>query len=412
MHILILSEAFPPETKSASTLFFELAESLIKRGHQVSVITRMPRYNVADGTDLSSIPAQETLSGVKVKRFKTPPLARTIPIIRGLEHFILGWIFFWGGFFLERPDVILVYSPPLPLGITGFWLGKIKHCPVVVNIQDLYPQTVIDLGLLKNKFLIGVSRWMERFIYRRSDAITVHSSGNQDYVRSYGAKDNRVEVMYNWVDVDEIKPAGKDNDFSRKYKLQNKFVVSFAGVMGFAQGLEVVINAAGELKDYQDLIFLMVGDGVKRSELEKQAGKAGLKNVIFVPTQPLSIYPQVLAASDISLVCLRPDLATPAVPGKILSIMAAGRPLIASLPLHGDAPKMIEQNECGICVKAGDSDQLAKAVLKLYNNPSLREKLGQKGRAAAVKYFSREKAVLTYEEIMSKLVKRRLYVRR
>ena len=187
MKILILSEAFPPETKSASTLFFELAESLVKKGHQVSVITRMPRYNVADGTDLSAIPARETLAGIKVYRCKTPPLARTIPLIRGLEHFILGWIFFWGGLFITRPDVVLVYSPPLPLGITGYWLGRIKRCPVVVNIQDLYPQTVIDLGLLKSKLLIGVSRAMERFIYRQSNALTVHSDGNKEYVVAQGA---------------------------------------------------------------------------------------------------------------------------------------------------------------------------------------------------------------------------------
>ena len=116
MRVLILSESFPPETKSCSTLFFELSESLVKKGHDVSVITRLPKYNVAAGVNVGTIPSKEVLSGVKIYRYQTPALARDIPIIRGLEHFLLGLTFFWGGLFLGKFDVILVYSPPLPLG--------------------------------------------------------------------------------------------------------------------------------------------------------------------------------------------------------------------------------------------------------------------------------------------------------
>ena len=406
MRILILSEAFPPETKSASTLFFELAQSLVERGHEVAVITRQPRYNVADGTDLSAIPARETLAGIKVNRFKTPPLARTVPLIRGFEHFILGWIFFWGGLRLPRPDIILVYSPPLPLGITGYWLGRIKRCPVVVNIQDLYPQMVIDLGLLKNKFLIGVSRAMERSIYRKSDALTVHSDGNKEYVVAQGANKNSTEVVHNWVDTKLIKPAGRENDFSRKHGLAGKFVVSFAGVMGFAQGLEVVVAAANLVKDKKDIAFVLVGDGVKQPELVKQAAGLNLANIIFVPTQPVALYPQILHASDLCLVTLKGDLVTPVVPGKMLSIMAAGKPVLASLPLTGDAPKIIEKYNCGIAVAPDDPGQLAEAVLKLYNDARLRQAMGERGRAAAVADFSRQACVDKYEKLFERLLAR------
>jgi len=407
MRILILTEAFPPETKSASTLFFELAESLVKKGHEISVITRMPRYNVAAGTDLKKIPAKEVVSGIEVNRIGTPALSRDVPFIRGFEHFLLGLIFFFGGMRLGNFDIILVYSPPLPLGIAGYWLGRTKKSPVIVNIQDLYPQTVIDLGLLKNKFLIAVSRWMERFIYRRSNAITVHSTGNQEYVRSYGAKNNLVEVVHNWVDIDSIKPAGKDNDFSRKYGLKDKFVISFAGVMGFAQGLDVVIGAAEILRDNKDIQFVLVGDGVKKPELEALASQKKLNNVLFVPTQPLNIYPQVLHASEVCLVTLRHDLVTPVVPGKMLSIMAAGKPVLASLPLVGDAPKIINEYGCGLAVEPSDPRTLADAVKKLYNNKSLREEMGRKGRAAAVEHFSRSACVDGYDCLFKKLLQGR-----
>ncbi len=398
MHLLILAESFPPETKSASTLFFELAESLVKKGYQVSVVTRLPKYNVADGSLTGN------LSGIKVHRCRTLSLPRNIPLIRGLEHFLLAVIFFLAGLRIGKTDAVLVYSPPLPLGIAGYWLGRIRRCPVVVNIQDLYPKTVIDLGLLKNKLLIKISKMMESFIYRQADLLTVHSDGNKKYVDEHGALAS--EIVHNWVDAGLIKPGPKDNEFSRTYKLTDKFVVSFAGVMGFAQGLDVVIEAANLLKDEQQIIFLLVGDGVKQAGLARKAKQLELENVVFVPTQPLKKYPQVLQASDVCLVTLRQDLAAPAVPGKLLSIMASGKPVLASVPLAGDAPKVIEHYQAGLTVAAGEPELLAQALIKLYNNASLREKMGQNGRNAALEVFSREKAVEHYDRIFNKLLER------
>jgi len=403
MRILILSESFPPETKSASTLFFELAESLAKRGHGVSVVTRMPRYNIAERTASNKVPAHEVISGINVHRFRMPPLARRVPFIRGLEHFLLALVFFFGALKLKDHDVILVYSPPLPLGVAGYWLGRIKKIPVIVNIQDPLPQGVIDLGLLKNKLLIKVSRMMESFVYRRSDIITVHTEGNRDYVVGRGSKPDSTRVVYNWVDTGLVKPGPKDNLISKKFNLTGKFVVSFAGTMGFAQGLDVVLDAAKLLKDKPEISFILVGDGVERPALEQRAKKEGLSNVIFARTQPLDVYPEVLAASDACLVTLRKELTVASIPGKLLSIMAAGRPVIASVPLAGDVPKKINAFDCGICVEAGEAGDLAKAVLKLYNNKMLCSRLGENGRKAAERVFSREDAVFKYIGIMEKL---------
>ena len=403
MKILVLAEAFPPETKSASTLFFELAESLVRDGHKVSVITRRPRYNVAEGTKLSNLPAEENLSGIKVYRRQIPSLARDIPLVRGLEHFIIAWLFFWKGLWVDKFDALLIYSPPLPLGVAGILLGKLKKKPVVVNIQDLYPQTVIDLKLLTNPFLIEVSRWMESFIYRIADQLTVHSEGNRQYLIGKQARADKVKVIHNWVDTDLIKPAPRNNDFSRKFDLSGRFIVSFAGVMGFAQGLEVVIGAAEILKDEKHILFVLVGEGVKKADLIKMAESKRLDNVKFIPTQPRDIYPEILQASDICLVTLGKDLVTPVVPGKMLSIMAAGRPVLASLPLNGDAPKMIDEFKCGIAVEPGNPELLAQAILKLYNNRSLAEGMGKRGREAAEKYFSRKNCIKEYEELFNGL---------
>lgn len=403
MRILILSEAFPPETKSASTLLFELAESMVKSQHEVTVITRMPRYNVASGTNLKNVPQKEVLSGIKIHRYQTPPLARGIPIIRGFDHFLLGLIFFLGGLSLGNFDVILVYSPPLPLGIAGIWLRKIKKSSIVVNVQDLYPQTVIDLGLLKNRFLIWVSRKMESFIYKTSDVLTVHSKGNKEYLISYGAAQHKVKVINNWVDTELITSGDKDNEFSRAFGLNGKFVVSFAGVVGFAQGLEVVIQAANILKGRRDIVFVLVGDGLKKPMLEKMAESLKLDNILFIPTQPRSIYPQILHASDVCLVTLSKDLLTPVVPGKILSIMAAGKPVLASLPLTGDAPKIIDKYGCGVTVEPSNPELFASAVLRLYNNRLLCEEMGRRGREVAENIFSRAVCVNEYEKLFDEI---------
>ena len=367
----------------------------------------MPQYNLASGTDCTKIPAKEIVAGINVYRFKIPPFARNIPLIRGLEHFILSIILFCGALFnIKDYDVILVYSPPLPLGITGYLLAKVKGKKVIVNIQDLYPQTVIDLGLLTNKFLIRVSKWMESFIYRKSDYITVHSEGNLGHVLANGAKKGMASVVHNWVDVEKIQPGSKINRFSEKYKIQNKFVISFAGVMGFAQDLGSVLDVATNLKYYENIIFILVGNGSNKDDLIKKKESLNLNNVLFIDTQPLDEYPYVLHSSDICLVTLSKDLLTPVVPGKLLSIMASGRPVVASIPLSGDTPKIISKYECGIAVQAGDLDSLASEILRLYNDKDLRESMGKKGREASVAVFAKEACVAEYEKIIEILNRR------
>ncbi|OGC25350.1 hypothetical protein A2291_02990 [candidate division WOR-1 bacterium RIFOXYB2_FULL_42_35] len=414
MHLLILSEAFPPETKSCATLFFELAESLVRRGHKVSVVTRKPLYNVAEGTDLKALPNRETIAGINVFRYQTPPLVRTSPFFRGVEHFLLAIIFFLGGLRVKKVDAILIYSPPLTLGLAGYWLGRMKRSPLISNIQDLYPQTVIDLGLLNNKSLIKLSQIMEKFVYKKSDYVAVHSAGNKDYVVTKGAKEERVKIAHNWVNTLAIQPGARDNDFSRKYDLKDKFVVSFAGVMGFAQGLDVVVRAAEILQRHKiqdtrlrtdNIKFVLVGDGVKKPALEAQVKELGLTNVLFVPTQPHNLYPLILHSSDVSLVTLRKALATPVVPSKLLSIMAAGLPAIVSVSCKSDAVKIVAEHNCGLSVEAENPAELAQAVLKLYNDKKLRDEMGQNGRQAAEKYFSREACVTSFENIIKEAVK-------
>jgi len=405
MNVLILTEAFPPEIRSASHLLYELAESLVAKGFKVTVITRFPKdyINKIDKKYTGKLFSHEKMGGIDVIRLYSFSFLRYIPLVRGLSQFILSSLFVIGGLFSGKQDIIFTYSPPLPLGISAYLLGKIKKAPFIFNAQDIFPQSVIDLGLLRSRILIKISELMERFIYKKASYITVHSVGNRENIISKNNNPEKVVVIYNWVDTDLIKPVkAHNNNFKRKNKLTNKFVVSFAGTMGFAQGLDIIIDCAEILKSYKNILFLLVGDGIKKDGLINKAKNRQLNNIKFLPPQSKKVYPFILYTSDICLVTLDKKVLTPAVPAKLLNIMASECPVVASMNLKGDAPKIIRDAKCGYCVEADDAKGFLEAILKLYNNPALRDNMGRNGRAYAIKYFSRQACVSEYEKLFLK----------
>lgn len=233
-----------------------------------------------------------------------------------------------------------------------------------MNIQDLHPQCYIDQGILKNKLLIYLMEMIESFCYKKSSLITVHSQGNKEYIVDIkGIKENKVKILSNWIDTDDMKPLPKDNEFSKKYGINKKFIVGYAGTLGVSQGALNIIDAACILKDRDDVEFFIVGDGIEKQNMVHKVSVNELKNVRFLGMQPKSIYPYVIASFDIGLVTLNSKVKTPVVPSKILSIMAAERPVLASIPLDGDVPKLIEKAECGLCIESENPEKILKIFL-------------------------------------------------
>lgn len=405
MHILLLTAYFPPDVGSASHLFYELGKALVERGHDVMVATGLPSYH-AQG-DLSRYQGKlwlsETIDGMRVARVAVPQLLRDTSMGRGLWQFSCAGSLLLRSLSLPRPEVALIYSPPLPLGLTGWALKKLRGTPFILNVQDLVPQSLIDLGILRSGVLIRLLEGLERFVYREADHITVHSKGNRKHVLSKGINPDRVTVVPNWVDTDFIRPGERLNGFRREYELGDRFVVSFAGVMGRSQDLDTILESAAMLRRYEDILFLLIGDGVERKRLERKAKRMGLTNVRFLPMQPRDKYPAVLQASDVSLATLRREVETPVVPSKILSIMASGRPVVAAMRLDGDAPRLIHEARCGYCVEAERADRLSEAILKLYQAPSLRRRLGANGRRYAVQRLSVKAHAERYEALFRRI---------
>jgi colanic acid biosynthesis glycosyl transferase WcaI len=405
MRISIITNYFPPEIGAASHLFYELAATLSARGHHVSVITGYPRYNVHTVNPVyqSKLVSNESIDGIEVLRVRLIPLPLNHKIGRGLDHFCMATIFALRGLFIQSPEIFLVYSPPLTLGLSGWFLRKLKRAPFVVNIQDLFPREAVELGLLKNSALIRLFELLESFIYRTADHITVHSPGNIDHIITHGGAPNKVSVAYNWVDTEFITPHGHNNEFSRCHSLTDRFVVSYAGTMGWCQDMETIIHTARLLVDYKDILFLMVGEGVEKAKSQQLAEIIGLTNIKWLPLQTWAVYPQVLAASHVCMINLNKNLTTPVVPSKLLNIMAAGRPVAASMPLDGDAPRIIAEAQAGFCVGPGNPAGLAAGLLKLYQDPALREDCGRRGRLYAEAFFSRNICIDRYENIFASL---------
>ncbi len=401
MKILFLTAYFPPDTGSASHLFYELGGELIRRGHEVKVVTSFPSYHPTGDLERykKGFFMTEVMNGIEVIRIRVPSLPRHIPFARAIWQFTLSFLFLLSALRIRRIDVILVYSPPLPLGLTAWVLSRLKKAGFFLNVQDLFPQSVIDLGILKNRFLIGFFETMERFVYKKADFITVHSKGNKTHVVSKGKEPDRVLIIPNWVDTEFLRPGERKNEFSQKYGLDNKFVVSFAGVLGYSQDIDIILEGAEKLQEYRDILFLIVGDGVEKERLLKKSKEMGLKNVRFLPMQPRHLYPQVIHSSDVSLVTLHSFVKTPVVPSKILSIMALGRPVIAAMNPDGDAPQIIKEANCGRVIPPEDPDLFAQEIIHLYHNPDLRREYGENGRKYAEQNFSLKVCATQYEKL-------------
>jgi glycosyltransferase involved in cell wall biosynthesis len=403
--ILLITPFFPPESGSAANLYYELGQALRSRGHEVTVLTGLPRYHVIDrGVRSVWQPAVwENYQGLQVLRVFNLDVPWNFPLLRGMDQMISALMSFLGGMCLPSFEIALAYSPPLPLALAGLALCRLRRRPLVVNVQDLFPQSAIDLGIMRNRHLIRMFVKLESLLYRQADLLIVHSRGNRGCLTARGAESRRVQVIPNWVDTADIQPRPRQNAYRAVLGVNRQFVVSFAGIMGYSQDLETVLKSAGLLKDYPEIVFLLVGDGVERSRLLSRAREENLDNVIFLPMQPKEKYPEVLAASDLCLTTLRPEVLTPVIPSKILNIMAAGRPVLAAMSLQGDAPRLIDKVGCGICLPPGNAAALAAAILRFYRDPGLAEQMGAKGRRYAVQHFSLSRGAARLERLLSRV---------
>lgn len=409
--ILILSLIFRPDNVSTAQIMGDLALDLKKRGHDVYVITTVPHFNDDDealaaqplNTYWGHLLQSSNYHGIEVLHAWMPRKGEN-KLLR-----ICAWLSFHGistvvGLLSRfKPDVILTPSPPLTIAVSAWLLGMWHKCPFIYNVQEIYPDVAVNLGVLKNKFVIRSLQRLESFVYDKAQALAVISEGMAKHIRSKGISNDKIHIIPNFVDVEDFHPLSKNNDFSRRYGLADKFVVSYAGNMGAPQGLEILIEAAHLLQHESKIHFLMMGDGSERRSLVTMAHELGLTNMTFLAYQPYSLMAKAYAAADVSFVSQAPGTCNDGIPSKVYRIMACARPVIASTDADSDLACLVEKSEGGVIVQSGDAVALANAIQQAYLHRDIWLEKGQKARHFVLQNFSRTSISTLYHELISAL---------
>jgi colanic acid biosynthesis glycosyl transferase WcaI len=379
----------------------ELAQELRHRGHSITVITTWPEYNLDQSVAVRTFNEFELEDGIQVIRVKTLPHHNVNYLVRGLSQLLMPLQFLIK---LKRyrikADAAVVYSPPLPLALVGSWLRR-AGTPTVLNIQDVFPQNAIDLGILKSAVQIKFFRCIEKLSYRTNTFVTVHSEGNRQLLlKTHPEIASKLRLLHNWVDIDHHDVAQTRVDFKAKWSIFQRYVAVFAGVMGPSQYLDLVLDIAERMRQRTDLLFLFVGDGKEKARLQQSAMQRGLDNVRFEGFISRDTYPDLLHACDIGLVCLSPQNRTPVVPGKILGHMAAGLPVAGFLHSASDAHMMIQEANCGVTAYSDDLEGCVKALQGLLSSEDQLKSLGRQGQSYAAAHFSKKACVDQLEALI------------
>ncbi|MGB9763362.1 MAG: glycosyltransferase family 4 protein [Minisyncoccia bacterium] len=402
-NVLIITDSYPPEIRSAAQLMEDLAQFLQQKGHRVWVATSYPRYNLDKETINKIWPEISEEQGIKILRIKTLPHHKVNFIVRGIAQLFMPYIFLYKikNHIKDKIDTVIVHSPPLPLSITAYQVKKIYGAKYILNLHDFFPQNAIDLGILKNKLLIKFFERMAKNAYQRADLIVVPSHEHKKYLlERKEVNDNKIEVVYHWLNAKIFIQAKKTGKFRKLYGLENKFIFVFGGVLGPSQGLEYLIKIAEKVRDFKDIVFLFVGDGTEKSKLEKMVNDYNLENVIFKPFVSYEEYPELLKDCDVGVISLTTKNTTPAVPAKISTYLAAGLPIIAFLNKKSEALLIINQSQCGYGIISEDEEKGKELVLKMYHEKDKLKELGDNGFKYFVNNLSSDVCLNKFEQLI------------
>jgi len=406
MQILIITPNYNPDLGPSAPLFTMLSESLVQRGHAVTVITAVPHY--PSGKVPSEFQGKwfwkSGENGVNVIRVYLPSVRR-----QSLSQRLLQFMAFQFGATLavigKQYSAVIVANPALQVWLPFFWAVILRRKPAIFSVHDVYPDVGIKLGIFKAKFLISVVSWLERYCLDHATFVRILSDSFTPSLRKMGVPESKTSLIYDWVDTALVHPLAHDNQFSQQYGLCTQYVILYAGNIGLSQGLEHILSAAELLADHQDIQFVFVGDGTGRETLQTLTKQKGLYNVQFIPFQPRLRLPDVLASANISVVILKQGIGTTSLPSKIFSIMASGRPILISVDEESESWTLIKSADAGIWVPPEDPVQLANAILLLKQDTALANRLGQNGRMWAEQHHSAQNAAEQFEKLLNQAIK-------
>jgi glycosyltransferase involved in cell wall biosynthesis len=399
IRVLFLTQYFPPETGAPQVRLFEMAKWLVRNGFEVEVLTALPNYpqgRIYDGYR-RKLYVVESREGMRIIRAPILP-SRSAGLVRRLANYF-SFVFssmLLGLLLARRPSVIICESPPLFLGLSALFLKVMKRCRLIFNVSDLWPETAVRMGMHNRPVFVWLARKLERLCYRRSEAATGQSAGIVRGIRDHKPQ-GIVELIPNGCDCEMFHPRKRSSEFRKKYDIDERLVVGYAGLVGLAQGVEVVIEVAERLRDDDRIRFVVAGDGPERERIESELKDRRLPNVIFTGWLSKDAMPQTVASFDMAFIPLRCFIPG-ALPSKVYEAMASEIPIV--LAALGDPRELIERANAGLVVRYEDIDGIVGAICHLADHPSERQRLGRNGRQYVLQHHQRHAIAAKLGEVI------------
>lgn len=386
MHILLMHQIFVTPERGGGTRHYELAKYLVELGHEVTVIASDVDY--MSGSKIGR--KRESREGITIIYARTPAFVHRNILFRALSFLTFSLTSFFEGLKVKKVDVIWATSPPLFQSITSALLSVFKRKKLLFEVRDLWLDFAQELGVVRNRFVLDVFRFLEKMVYGRAHKVMVNSPGFIPFVSRHVSADDVIFIPNGVISEDFSEKGDSVYSFRKKINAEDRFIVSYTGNMGVANDLESIIAAAEEIRnELPDVLFLFVGGGMKGRSLAEQCSAKGLDNVLFIPPVSKTEVPSVLHASDVCIATLKNiKLFTTVYPNKVFDYMAAKKPII--LAIEGVIKDVIENSGGGICVTPGDSRGIGDAVRVYYRD---RDRLVNDGTAAYLyvkKHFERK----------------------
>jgi colanic acid biosynthesis glycosyl transferase WcaI len=407
MRILYVSQYFPPEMGAPSARVYELSREWVRQGHEVTVLTAFAHHptGVKAPEDRYVLSRNETMDGIKVLRTYVYATANKGTTKRMVSYasFMASAIAI-GRFQISRPDIVIATSPQLLCGLAGYVLARTLRVPCVFEVRDLWPESVLAVEALQESIVIKALRSLARFLYLRSDRIVTVGEGYRRGIhRRYGISENKIDVIRNGVDRKLFIPLPKDNGIRQEYQWNQRFVVMYVGTHGMAHNLRQILEVARAMQNEPEKLFVFVGEGGEKDELQRLTAEWRLTNVQFIDQQPKSRIPHFYASCDLGLVTLRDSpLFQEVLPSKIFEYMAMARPVL--LNVNGEARQLVESASAGVYVPAGDVGAMVAMIRELSTQAERLTEMGQKGREFVLLNHDRGELANQYLKVLAPLL--------
>lgn len=413
MKIIYPLAYYTPERTASSILVENRLQAYADAGFTIEAYTPTPCRGVSPAErTLYKAPKysrEEKYNGhLVINRFPMYAEGKN-PILRAVRYFLCLFTHAYKCLMAKNGDVVYMGSTPPINGLLAAFLKKTKQVPVIYNLQDIFPDSLAGTGLAKRGGLLWkIGRVVENITYRNADRIIVISDDFKKNIMAKGVPEEKIVVVYNWVDENAVVPVAKeDNPLYDELGInRDKFSVVYAGNFGHAQNIDVTIAAAERLRNCDDIQFLMFGTGGLVEDYKRIAHDKGLKNMLFFPLQPVEKVSQVYSLGDLGVVACKKGLGKGAFPSKTWSIMSAGTPVIANYDEDTDLERLVKENGLGVFSAADDSEQMAERIMEMYNNRELCDEYGRNARQYILDNVSKEKSTQKYVDVIKEVVEK------